>query len=74
MPDPKTIKLLVVIPDPGEWCNSTEGSTRSGACKMWSMRFDECLIGHEPCESIKGKFGGHVYLRPPSCKYSEVKP
>jgi hypothetical protein len=67
MPDPKTIKLLVTIPDPGDYCR-----VHHEDCPLLSIvAAPKCGAGHLPIR-VPHTMGAEV-LRPRSCKDAEVK-
>lgn len=67
MPDPKTIKLLVTIPDPRRRCIDV---SKGEQCVLWYRNRATCLVGHLSSWDEES----HSWLRPPSCKDAEVKP
>lgn len=69
MDKPKTIKLLVTIPDPGEWCCRVSAPYGEDLCDLWSEEFGCCSVHHQG----EADPNGEGYRRPPSCKDSEVK-
>lgn len=81
MPDPKTIKLLVTIPDPGEWCRRYADHSSYVECWLFSMshpHYPYCRLRHNlEIDRSTGKpssDGGAQVRRPQSCKDAEVKP
>jgi hypothetical protein len=68
MPDPKRVKLLVEMNDPGEWCYRYAAPYGQDICNLWSDEAGNCSANFVPEGTVDG------YRRPESCKAAEVKP
>jgi hypothetical protein len=73
MPDPKTIKLLVTIPDPGDVCCDYDGIHDN--CELWNADWQCCSIQHETADPVQtdDSMSASIVVRPQSCIKAEVK-
>lgn len=67
MPDPKKVRLIVVVPDPGEWCYRYSAPWGEDCCNLWSDELGTCQARFTPDGGSEG------FRRPQSCKDSEVE-
>jgi hypothetical protein len=65
----KTIRLVVTMPDPGEWCRGHDDDGNRTCCEHWSDHYRGCVIGL----SLEGSVGAPV-RRPQSCRDAELEP
>lgn len=63
MADPKTVRLRVEMPNPGEWCRRWNHS-----CWLWNESSCNCRLGHRHRLADIESYG---YRRPQSCKDAE---
>jgi hypothetical protein len=74
MANPKTIELLVTIPDPGDICCDYAGIHDN--CELWNSDCQCCGIQHETQDPVQtdDSLEASIVLRPQSCKDAEMKP
>jgi hypothetical protein len=74
MADPKTVRLIVQMRDPGDVCCDYAGIHDN--CELWNADWQCCGIQHETQDPVQTdeSLEASIVLRPQSCKYSEAKP
>ena len=66
MTDRKTIRLVVEMPDPGEWC-VRRGNPPGSGCKYWAVGTG-CRLGFPPQYDMMRQ----QWDRPQACRDAEV--